>query len=965
MKSKLLNLQDWILAAIATVVSFVVYFLTTAPNVTLLDSGEFVLAAQHFGIPHPTGYPLWTLGAWLFQLLPLGNAAWEVALFSGVCGAAAVGVCTLLLSSTLRWALPDAQRVVLLTVPLAGGLLFAFSEPMWSQAVIAEVYTLHALLIGLYLFALYGLIREPESDFRLLLAFFLLTLAFSNHHLTLVLVPLPFLVILLQRPRRLPDLLVFSVLTAVLYFLLFALLSEDQRVLKTAIRFAYIGFAAFVILLWAKRLKVEWRLLAFLPLVVAIGLLPYLYLPIASSTNPPMNWGYPRTMAGFYYSFNRSQYPNSLSTVIVGSVGKLLGTAPGESPDQAKGQAQESAQLVERASGWTAFFWLKLAENFTGIYLIGFAVALIFLLRAPPEARYWIYVLNVALALAAFVQPVREGTLTDFLSWWTQKPLHTYTFLIFTLLSSIGVAYLFELLSRRVVIAGLASITLLFLPVVTFLANYDSSSQRDRWFGYRFGYDMLADLPEGAVIFGGTDAGRFIPTYMILGESTQPTEYKRNPDFDRRDLYIITQNALADAMYQNYIHSHYTSARARELTGFEKWLERDEQYPEAYLALPDAGTVKALIQNRIARASEENVLDQPESELAHSAIAKWIFEQNKEDHTFYVEESFPMAWSYDYALPDGLLMRLAPEPIEEIPDEVVARDFAFWAEYIERLKSDPGYENDFDAQRAFSKLRHSIGNLYRYREMNQEAEAAYRQALELWPSNAASAIYLIQLLWEREEVDEPVDLITQLVARDPHNDGLFRFAVDVVRRQQLQGEISELEEQIERNPQQQESLKELLRLLGQVGDTNRISELVAMGEEQFGDDPQFLSILVGVYSQLDDDESVERILRRVSELDSDNPAVWLNLARFYARQDRPEEVVAPARRAIALGGFEAREAILEAEELKQLQGTDVFEKIFVMPALGQVELAPAPSSTSEAEATSETGGQEQNTLRSP
>ena len=84
-------------------VSFGIYAWSAAPNVTLLDSGEFVVAAQHFGVPHPTGYPLWTLLNWVFLLLPLGNAAWEVALFSGLCAAAAVGLCAALLSNIQRW----------------------------------------------------------------------------------------------------------------------------------------------------------------------------------------------------------------------------------------------------------------------------------------------------------------------------------------------------------------------------------------------------------------------------------------------------------------------------------------------------------------------------------------------------------------------------------------------------------------------------------------------------------------------------------------------------------------------------------------------------------------------------------------------------------------------------------------------------------------------------------------------
>ena len=58
---------------------------------------------------------------------------------------------------------------------------------------------------------------------------------------------------------------------------------------------------------------------------------------------------------------------------------------------------------------------------------------------------------------------------------------------------------------------------------------------------------VYPEMDEGAILFGGTDPGRFNPTYMIFCESFLPSSKKpRDPDFDRRDVYLITQNALAD-----------------------------------------------------------------------------------------------------------------------------------------------------------------------------------------------------------------------------------------------------------------------------------------------------------------------------------------------------------------------------------------------------------------------------------
>ena len=66
-------------------------------------------------------------------------------------------------------------------------------------------------------------------------------------------------------------------------------------------------------------------------------------------------------------------------------------------------------------------------------------------------------------------------------------------------------------------------------------------------------------MTKDAVLFGGTDPGRFCPTYMIFCESFTPHHCQPAEDqkFDRRDVYIITQNALADGTYLNYIRAHY------------------------------------------------------------------------------------------------------------------------------------------------------------------------------------------------------------------------------------------------------------------------------------------------------------------------------------------------------------------------------------------------------------------------
>ena len=90
---------DWISFVIVTVVTMLGYWFTLAPDVTLEDSGELATASMYAGVPHPPGYPFWTVYTWLFtKLLPFSNIAWRVAVSSAFASALACGICALLTS---------------------------------------------------------------------------------------------------------------------------------------------------------------------------------------------------------------------------------------------------------------------------------------------------------------------------------------------------------------------------------------------------------------------------------------------------------------------------------------------------------------------------------------------------------------------------------------------------------------------------------------------------------------------------------------------------------------------------------------------------------------------------------------------------------------------------------------------------------------------------------------------------
>ena len=64
-------------------VSFGIYAATLARTVGFIDSGELAWASATLGIPHPTGYPLYTLWTYLFvSALPFLEPISAINLFS-------------------------------------------------------------------------------------------------------------------------------------------------------------------------------------------------------------------------------------------------------------------------------------------------------------------------------------------------------------------------------------------------------------------------------------------------------------------------------------------------------------------------------------------------------------------------------------------------------------------------------------------------------------------------------------------------------------------------------------------------------------------------------------------------------------------------------------------------------------------------------------------------------------------
>ncbi|WP_166395273.1 glycosyltransferase family 117 protein [Rubrobacter marinus] len=230
------------LGALTVLLVFVLYLGTLAPTVLyydypeLFDPAMLQAEAAVLGIGHPSGYPTYMMLTHLFTYLPIGDAAYGVNLASAVYGALAVAV---IYGAGLRL---SGQAVA----AAVGALALGVSPLFWSQAVIAEVYTLNALFVAVVV-AVLLLWRDRREDRYLMLAALLVGLSLTHHLTSGLLIP---------------------------------------------------AGLAFVFVVDRKKLRRGGLLLRSLGLFL-VGLLPYLYLPIRAAMEAPLNEADPSSPGRF------------------------------------------------------------------------------------------------------------------------------------------------------------------------------------------------------------------------------------------------------------------------------------------------------------------------------------------------------------------------------------------------------------------------------------------------------------------------------------------------------------------------------------------------------------------------------------------------------------------------------------------------------------------------------------------
>jgi hypothetical protein len=270
--------------------------------------------------------------------------------------------------------------------------------------------------------------------------------------------------------------------------------------------------------------------------------------------------------------------------------------------------------------------------------------------------------------------------------------------------------------------------------------------------------EMIHSIPAGGIYFGGTDPGRGLPTAFC----------KSHAEGD--PFFTLTQNALADNTYLDYLRSMYVG---------KIYIPSKEDAEKCFFDYLEDATTRfdehKLKPGEIVRV--ENGVPQIAGVVAimsiNGLLAQVVFDKNPY-HEFYIEESWPLDWMYPRLEPHGLIMKINRQPLPELTEDIVQKDREYWnklvagmigdwltgdtpvqtiADFVARVyvrghlgafEGDRQFIQNDSAQIMFSKWRGSIGELYDWRVKNsksvgeqqrmlQAADLACRQAWVLCP----------------------------------------------------------------------------------------------------------------------------------------------------------------------------------------------------------------------------------------
>jgi hypothetical protein len=260
-----------------------------------------------------------------------------------------------------------------------------------------------------------------------------------------------------------------------------------------------------------------------------------------------------------------------------------------------------------------------------------------------------------------------------------------------------------------------------------------------------YGQATLGSLQPGMVYVGGTDPGRGIPTLL-------------NATSDGEQHIVITQNgtSLTPQDSQQAFQDYIADAQKR--------LAHDQQFPDEPKQIRPGESITVDADGHVQISGQVAVMGINEKLLT-------AFMTKNPDLSFGLEESFPLKSTYANAVPLGPLMQLGVQDVQNsFTADTATQAVNYWNQTAQQLLAEPDTSADSEASRTYSKMAAAQASLLADHNFNDQAEQAYRTALQIFPSNPEAVYGLGQLLINTGRSDEGRQLISNF-ERDHPNKG--------------------------------------------------------------------------------------------------------------------------------------------------------------------------------------------------
>jgi predicted Zn-dependent protease len=136
--------------------------------------------------------------------------------------------------------------------------------------------------------------------------------------------------------------------------------------------------------------------------------------------------------------------------------------------------------------------------------------------------------------------------------------------------------------------------------------------------------------------------------------------------------------------------------------------------------------------------------------------------------SFAVEESYPLLSTYPSAAPLGALMELqAPDAQNGLTLDRAGDTLDYWRSASDQLQTDAEAPEGSEVRKSYSHMAVAQANLLASHNYSAEAEATYRIAMELEPSNPEAVYGLSTLLGQSGRLDEAQLLVNDFARNHP------------------------------------------------------------------------------------------------------------------------------------------------------------------------------------------------------